>query len=75
MERSPRLYRQRRRDGGVLLGLCAGLGQHLGVDPAVVRLVLVLLVVLHPAGLAVILVYLLFALFVPYAPGDGIPRG
>ena len=68
MERAPRLYRRRRERGGILLGLCAGIGAHLGYDPVLIRLVFVLLCLLHYAGLAVILVYLLFALFVPYEP-------
>jgi len=70
MERTPRVYRYRRDQGGVLLGLCAGIGHHLGIDPVLVRLVLLLLTVLHYAGLAVILVYILFALFVPYKPTE-----
>ena len=70
MERAPRLYRRTRERGGILLGLCAGIGAHLGIDPVLVRLVLVLLMLLHYAGLAVILVYLLFGLFVPYEPAD-----
>jgi phage shock protein PspC (stress-responsive transcriptional regulator) len=68
VERTPRLYRRRRGQGGILLGLCAGIGAHVGIDPVLIRLAFVLLTVLHYAGLAVILVYLLFALFVPYAP-------
>jgi phage shock protein PspC (stress-responsive transcriptional regulator) len=71
VERTPRLYRRRRSEGGILLGLCAGLGAHLGIDPLVVRLALVLMVVMNVAGLSVILVYLLFALFVPYEPDAG----
>ncbi|MBN2082159.1 PspC domain-containing protein [bacterium] len=66
----PRLYRRRRDQGGILLGLCAGIGAHLGLDPVLIRLGFVLLAVLHYAGLAVVLIYLLFALFVPYAPAD-----
>jgi len=71
VERTPRLYRCRRNRGGILLGLCAGLAAHLGIDPLVVRLAFVLLVVISYAGLAVVLVYLLFALFVPYEPEPG----
>ena len=66
MERSPRLRRVRRGQGGVLLGLCAGIGAHLGVDPLLVRLVFMSLVILSVAGLAMLVLYLLFALFVPY---------
>jgi len=68
MQRADRIWRKRRKEGGVLLGLCAGIGEHLGLDPVLIRFVLVMLSVLLPAGLAVIVVYFLFALFVPYAP-------
>ena len=68
--RAAKVWRRRRTDGGVMMGLCAGLGAHLGIDPVVIRLLLVVLAVLNPAGLAIILVYLLFSLFVPYAPED-----
>lgn len=63
--RSPRLLRRPRGKGGVLLGLCAGIGEHLGFDPILVRLVFILLLFVAPGGLAVALIYLLFALFVP----------
>lgn len=65
--RSPRLLRRPKGKGGVLLGLCAGIGEHLGCDPLLVRLIFVLLLFLPPGGLAVALIYLLFALFVPVA--------
>jgi len=68
MERTPKLYRMRKGEGGVLMGLCAGLGAHLGIDPVVVRLAAVLLAAMSYAGLAVIVVYFLFSLFVPYGP-------
>lgn len=67
-QRDPRLWRRRRSDGGVLLGLCAGIGAHLGFDPVLVRLIFVALLLLAPAGLALVLVYLLFGLIVPYKP-------
>jgi phage shock protein PspC (stress-responsive transcriptional regulator) len=70
LQRTPRLYRRTREQGGILLGLCAGIGEHLGVDPVLVRLVLVLLTVLHYAGLVVILVYFLFGLLIPYSTVD-----
>jgi phage shock protein PspC (stress-responsive transcriptional regulator) len=68
LEREPRLWRKRRGDGGILLGLCAGIGAHLGFDPVLVRLVFVVLLLLAPAGLALVLIYLLFGLLVPYKP-------
>jgi len=70
MERMPRLYRRTRQRGGVLLGLCAGIGAHLGLDPALVRLAALLLVFLHYAGLAVVIIYVLFALCIPYEPEE-----
>jgi phage shock protein C len=65
--RSARLIRRRKGRGGVLLGLCAGIGEHLGYDPLLVRLVFVLLLFVLPGGLSVALIYLLFSLFVPLA--------
>ncbi len=64
-EQTPRIYRKRRKSGGVLMGLCAGIGEHLGLDPLLIRLGFVLLAV-YTAGLAVILVYVLFSLCVPF---------
>lgn len=69
--RAPKIWRRRRNAGGVLTGLCAGIGAHLGLDPVLIRLALVLLALLPPAGLSVIVVYFLFALFVPYEPASG----
>lgn len=68
MERADRVWRKRRNDGGVLMGLCAGIGAHLGVDPVLVRLSLVLMVLLPVSGLAVVLIYFLFSLFIPFEP-------
>lgn len=65
MQRSDRVLRVPRGKGGVLLGLCAGIGRHVGIDPLLIRFVLVLLMLLTIGGLAVPLIYLLFALFVP----------
>lgn len=65
---TPRIFRKRRDSGGVLMGLCAGIGEHLGLDPVLIRLGLVMLTVLHYAGLAVILIYVLFSLCVPFEP-------
>lgn len=68
MERTPRLYRRTRQRGGVLLGLCAGIGAHLGIDPAIIRLGALLLAVLNVAGLAVVVLYVIFALCIPLEP-------
>jgi phage shock protein PspC (stress-responsive transcriptional regulator) len=69
MQRSDRVLRLARGKGGILLGLCAGIARHLGIDPIVVRFTLVLLMLLTIGGLAVPLIYLLFALFVPVDNG------
>jgi phage shock protein PspC (stress-responsive transcriptional regulator) len=78
VERTPRLLRQRRGkgrmlygifgDGGSLLGLCAGIGAHLGVDPVIVRLVWLVLTFLPVGGLVMIPLYVIFALCVPFEP-------
>jgi phage shock protein C len=46
-------------------GVCAGIGEHLGVDPNLVRLIAVLLLLL--SGGAVILVYIVFLFALPVA--------
>lgn len=71
MERAPRVYRHTRKQGGILLGLCSGIAAHLGVDPVIIRLAFLLLTMTLTAGLAVIIVYLLFALFISYEPESG----
>jgi phage shock protein PspC (stress-responsive transcriptional regulator) len=67
MQRTAQLRRRRRDDGGVLLGLCAGIGDHLGVDPILVRMVVIAALFLALGGLSIVLLYVLFSLFVPYA--------
>ena len=52
------------------MGLCAGIGEHLGLDPVLIRMGLVLLTVLHYAGLAVVLIYVLFSLCLPFEPEE-----
>lgn len=63
-----KLYRKRKDEGGVLLGLCAGIGEHLGIDPVLVRLVFIVLLLMNVAGISIVLIYLLFALFIPFEP-------
>ncbi len=65
MERTPRLLRRPRGAGGLWLGLCAGIGAHLGVDPIFVRLVWLILTFLPVGGLAMLALYVVFALCVP----------
>jgi len=55
-----RLYRSRNEK--MIAGVCGGLGEYLGVDPTLVRLLFVLLALLGGHGL---LVYLVLWLVVP----------
>jgi phage shock protein C len=56
----------------MLGGVCAGLGEYLGIDPTVVRVLVVLAAFLSlgTAGL----VYLAMWLIIPQAPGDQTPQ-
>ena len=59
-----RLYRS--RNDRMIGGVCGGLGQYLGVDPTIVR---VLFAVATLAGFSGILFYLILLLVVPLEPG------
>ena len=61
MER--RLYRSQR--DRMLGGVCGGLGEYLGLDPTIIRLIFVLLALLGGHG---ILLYLILWLVIPPAP-------
>jgi phage shock protein PspC (stress-responsive transcriptional regulator) len=65
MARTERLLRRSRKRGGLLLGLCAGIGAHLDVDPVLVRIVLLGAMFLSVGGLSVVPLYLIFGLMVP----------
>lgn len=52
------------RKAGKLLGVCAGIGEYLDLDPTVVRLAFVLLFFFAGGG---ILLYLILALIMPKA--------
>jgi len=49
-------------------GVCGGLGQYVGIDPTVIRVIFALLAVFGGSGL---LIYLILMLIVPLEPGDG----
>ena len=53
----------RRRNGRMLGGVCAGIGEYLGIDPTVVRIICVLLSI-GTIGLA-LLVYLVLCFVIP----------
>lgn len=63
-----RLYRS--QNNRMLAGVCAGLGEFLGIDPTLVRLLVVLLSFMYP-GIA--LIYLMFMIVVPEAPAYSQP--
>jgi phage shock protein C len=58
-----RLYRS--WDDRILAGVCGGLGEHFGIDPVILRIIMVILVFAGGPG---IILYLLFWLFIPRQP-------
>ncbi len=63
MDSTKRLYRS--RNDRMIAGVCGGLGQFLGIDPTVVRLIFVAAVL---AGFAGVLAYLILAIVIPLEP-------
>jgi len=57
---SRRLFRS--ADNKVIAGVCGGIGEYLGIDPVIVRLIFVILLVFGGSGL---LLYLIFWLVIP----------
>jgi phage shock protein C len=66
-----RLYRSRRER--MLGGVCGGLGEYIGMDPTVVRLIFVLLG--FATGPGILLAYLILLLIVPEEPITTPPAG
>ena len=58
-----KLYRS--RNDKMLAGVCGGLGDFLGLDPTMVRLMFVLLAILGGHG---VILYLIMCIIVPPAP-------
>jgi phage shock protein C len=58
-----KLYRS--RENSMIAGVCSGLGNYLGIDPTIVRLVIVLLAFYHFLG---VWVYVVLAILIPQAP-------
>ena len=52
----------------MIAGVCAGLGEYLGIDPTIVRLLFVLLAFMS-AGIPVVLIYFILWMVVPRNPG------
>ena len=66
MSNEKRLYRS--RDNRMIGGVCAGLGEYIGLDPTVVRLIFVVGAILGVGSL--VLVYLVLLLVIPEEPQD-----
>ncbi len=60
-----KLYRS--KTNAMIAGVCGGLGEYLGIDPTLVRLLFVLLTVISGVGL---LLYLLLLILMPRAGSD-----
>ena len=58
-----RLYRSRK--DRILCGVCGGIGEYLGVDPTIVRLLWILFSLAYGAG---ILAYILACIVIPEKP-------
>jgi phage shock protein C len=63
MDSTKRLYRS--RNERMIAGVCGGLGQFLGMDPTIIRLIFVVAVF---AGFAGVLAYLILAVVIPLEP-------
>lgn len=62
-----KLYRS--QDNRIIGGVCGGLGEYLGVDPTVIRLIYIILALWFGSG---ILAYIIFLILVPEEPVDPI---
>jgi len=63
MLESKRLYRS--REDRMVAGVCGGLGEYLGIDPTIVRLIFALTFLFAGGGLVI---YIVMALLVPEEP-------
>ncbi len=58
-----RLYRS--RDNRVLCGICGGIGDYLGIDPVIIRIILVILCLVGFSG---VLAYIIAVFLIPEQP-------
>jgi phage shock protein C len=65
MDEPKKLYRIPSK--GMIGGVCAGIGEYLGADPTVIRLIFVLLTL---AGLSGVLIYIVMWLIIPVKPSE-----
>jgi phage shock protein C len=61
-----RLYRSRK--DRLLAGVCGGLGEYAGIDPALIRLIWVLVSLFMGAGMTGLVFYLIAWAIIPEAP-------
>ncbi len=59
-----RLYRS--EEDRLIAGVCGGLGEHFGIDPVIIRILMVILVL--AGGTTGFILYLLFWLIIPRQP-------
>lgn len=60
-----KLYRI--RQGKIIAGVCGGVAKYFEVDPKMVRLLCVALILAYGSGL---LIYIIFAIFIPKEPKE-----
>ena len=58
-----KLYRS--RDNRWIAGVCGGLAEFFGLSPKIVRIICALLIMVYGSGL---IIYIIFALFLPREP-------
>jgi len=58
-----KLYRVRR--GKIIAGVCGGIAKYFDIDPKIVRLLCLALIAAYGSGL---LIYIVFAIFIPKEP-------
>ena len=70
--RNNQLYRS--RDGRMIGGICAGLGEFFGIDPTIMRLIFVFGAIFFGFPGALVLIYFVMLLVVPEAPMQLVPN-
>jgi phage shock protein PspC (stress-responsive transcriptional regulator) len=64
-----KLYRA--RDNRVIGGVCGGLGEYLGIDPTIVRIIYILVALWFGSG---IIAYIIFLILVPEEPTENLEK-
>jgi len=65
----------RRGPDGILAGVCSGLGEHLHLDPTLIRVVFVVLALVPPAAGILLYLVLWFLMDPPMSSGSGASQG